>query len=110
MSRPSKEAGGWRGQRGSRQARGYGKAWEKIREQVIARDEGQCQPCLRRGIFEAFHAVDHIKPKALGGTDDPLNLECICKACHAEKSAAEGARAQGRRVKPRIGADGWPIP
>jgi 5-methylcytosine-specific restriction protein A len=51
------------------------------------------------------HAVDHITPKAKGGTDDLHNLQAICRACHLDKTL----RDNGRRVKRRIGVDGWPI-
>ncbi|HCL5939948.1 TPA: HNH endonuclease [Citrobacter freundii] len=33
--------------------------------------------------------VDHIKPKAHGGTDDLSNLESICSGCHKAKTARE---------------------
>lgn len=36
--------------------------------------------------------VDHITPKASGGTDDPANLQGICKACHRAKTQDEAAR------------------
>jgi len=31
--------------------------------------------------------VDHVKPKAVGGTDDPKNLTTACKDCNAGKAA-----------------------
>jgi 5-methylcytosine-specific restriction protein A len=36
--------------------------------------------------------VDHIKPKAHGGTDDDDNLESLCAACHRAKTATERLR------------------
>lgn len=52
--------------------------------------------------------VDHIKPKASGGTDELSNLRAINKECHKKKTAAE----QGKTLKPiiHIGLDGYPIP
>lgn len=99
----------------SRQSRGYGSAWEKVRKQVIERDKGLCQPCLRAGRVTAFRAVDHITPKAVAEkqrwsqakTDDPDNLQCICKPCHDEKTAKENGQAY--RPKVQIGLDGWPV-
>jgi 5-methylcytosine-specific restriction protein A len=35
--------------------------------------------------------VDHIKPKANGGTDDETNLQSICEACHKEKTRKENS-------------------
>jgi len=51
--------------------------------------------------------VDHIIPKAKGGTDDMSNLQAINKECHKKKTARE----QGRTLKPKqtIGIDGFPI-
>lgn len=34
-----------------------------------------------------FEHVDHVWPKALGGTDDPWNLVPACAACNTSKSA-----------------------
>lgn len=99
----------------SRHTRGYGSAWEKVRKQVIERDKGLCQPCLRDGRVKAFVAVDHITPKAqaekLGWTqkqtDALSNLQCICQPCHDAKTAKENGQAY--RPKVQIGLDGWPV-
>jgi 5-methylcytosine-specific restriction endonuclease McrA len=91
--------------RSSRHERGYGTAWDKLRKVILKRDRGLCQPCLRRGRVAAGGQVDHIKPKAQGGTDIESNLETICQACHAEKTATE----MGRKLKQPIGTDGWTI-
>lgn len=91
----------------SRQSRGYGAAWTKLRLRILARDKHLCQPCIKatpKRIHTATH-VDHIVPKAKGGTDDEINLQAIAAECHAEKTAIEN----GARTKVRIGVDGWPI-
>ncbi|MDK1339207.1 HNH endonuclease, partial [Cronobacter sakazakii] len=33
--------------------------------------------------------VDHIKPKAHGGTDEDSNLRSLCCPCHKRKTATE---------------------
>lgn len=81
--------------------RGYGWFWQKTRDRIARRDNYLCQPCLRRGRPTPFAEVDHIKPKAQGGTDDDDNLECTCIDCHKAKTTAEAAKAQGREVKQR---------
>lgn len=91
--------------RTSRHERGYGTAWDKLRKRILARDKHLCQPCLRKARVTAANQVDHITPKAKGGTDDEHNLEAICGPCHADKTTKDG----GGRVKQAIGADGWPI-
>jgi len=35
-----------------------------------------------------FH-IDHIKALANGGTNDPENLQVLCKECHFEKTREE---------------------
>ena len=97
----------------SRHVRGYGSAWTKLRETIIARDMGLCQQCKREGRLNPYRkgqgfAVDHIVAKAAGGTDEPGNLELKCGSCHLAKTEREAASAQGRTVKPTIGLDGWP--
>lgn len=92
----------------SRHARGYGSEWSKMREQIMRRDCGLCQPCSQQGRITPAVAVDHIKDKAKGGTDDPSNLQSICEPCHTAKTMAAQGKTLRERVK--IGADGWPIP
>lgn len=82
--------------RGSRHERGYGSAWDKLREQIMRRDSGLCQPCGRMGKVAAAHHVDHIVPKAQGGTDDEANLQAICRDCHRAKTQAEANAGKGR--------------
>ncbi|CAG9197057.1 putative enzyme [Burkholderia vietnamiensis] len=37
-------------------------------------------------------SVDHVVPKAKGGTDRDENLQAICNGCHAAKTARERLR------------------
>lgn len=77
--------------RGSRHERGYGTTWDKTRERIMRRDGGLCQPSLRHGLIVFASHVDHIVPKAQGGTDDDDNLQAISAHVHAAKTAAERA-------------------
>lgn len=83
--------------RGSRQSRGYGKEWDVKRTAILSRDHGICQPCLRDGHVHQGTHVDHVVPKAEGGTDDDSNLQTICAERHRAKTAAEAARARQSR-------------
>nr|WP_297526971.1 HNH endonuclease [uncultured Roseateles sp.] len=95
LARAEPARGGWSApHRGSRHERGYGTAWEKLRDRVLDRDAGLCQPCRRRGAMTpGCRTVDHRVPKARGGADDEANCQCICDLCHKAKTQAE---AQGR--------------
>lgn len=81
--------------RGSAAARGYGAAWRKLREAVLRRDFGLCQVCLAQGRAKPANIVDHIIPKAEGGSDSLENLRAICKPCHDLKTGWEAARGRG---------------
>lgn len=94
----------WQGERGSRHERGYGSKWVRLRDNILSRDSYLCIPCLSNDRPTPASQVDHIRPKAKGGTDDPENLQSICDDCHKAKTTEE---TRGRRRRP-ISADGWP--
>lgn len=99
----------------SRQSRGYGAAWDRIRKRILARDCGLCQPCQRKGRVTIARAVDHIvskaKAKLLGWSvarmDAEENLQAICDPCHDAKTLEEQGKS-APRPKKTIGPDGWP--
>jgi len=101
--------------RESRHKRGYDYAWVKVRNEVMERDGGQCQPCKRVGRATLARAVDHIVSKAKAASmswtraqmDHPSNLEAICTPCHATKTEAEQGKT--KRVRRAAGPDGWPV-
>lgn len=79
----------------SRHERGYGYKWEKLRKRILSRDKYLCQPCLASGRPTPANEVDHIKPKADGGTDDPANLQAICRRCHRAKTINDNDKTRG---------------
>ena len=89
----------------SRHVRGYGNKWDKLRKRIMERDGFICQSCKAKGKITLARHVDHIKPKAHGGTDDPANLQALCKPCHDTKTMADN----GRRMVRETGLDGWPV-
>ena len=96
----------------SRQSRGYGAAWTRLRLVILARDMHLCQTCRANGRLTNAIAVDHIIAKANGGADDEDNLQSICGSCHKAKSLQEAGDAQAslrREGKPVIQSDGWVI-
>ena len=78
----------WASTKTSSTARGYGATWQRLRRQVLA-EEPLCRACKPR--VTAAVAVDHIVPKAKGGTDDRANLQPLCQACHDAKTARDRA-------------------
>lgn len=66
--------------------------------------ESQCGLCANCGVKliksggKKYH-VDHIMPLALGGSNWPYNLQCLCPTCNLRKSAkhpADWAKQQGK--------------
>jgi 5-methylcytosine-specific restriction protein A len=89
-------------------ARGYGAAWRKLRAAVLKRDQYlcKCETCKQLGRVRIASEVDHVRPKAKGGTDSMENLQAINSECHKAKTKIEtGARPP----KQRVGLDGWPL-
>ena len=92
----------------SRQSRGYGAQWERDRLAVLARDCYLCQcPLCKGGELRVTIAteVDHILPKAQGGTDDHRNLRAVNRECHARLSIEQ----KGQRMKQGCDRNGNPI-
>lgn len=95
--------------RGSRQERGYGAAWDRVRLQVLQRDNYlcQCKDCSEAGLLLTASEVDHRIPKMDGGTDDPENLQAINRDCHKRKTQVEAARYR-YRIGEKLFANPYP--
>lgn len=89
----------------SRHQRGYGYEWTKLRSVALKRDSYTCIPCQTKRRTTPATQVDHIKPKAQGGTDDLDNLQSICDDCHKAKTAEETANGA-----PKLLYDGQGFP
>ena len=63
-----------------------------------------CVMCEAKGRVSVAEEVDHIIPLYRGGADEWENLQGLCKACHAEKTA----RDMGYTVK-GCDASGWAL-
>ena len=64
---------------------------------------GRCQRCTLHITPGKRWEVDHITPVALGGTDDPANLQVLCAPCHGIKTAKRDAPqlAKAKRIQVR---------
>lgn len=69
------------------------RAWRETRARVLQRDNHRCQIRGPRCTINATE-VDHRTPAYLGGTNDPANLQSVCHACHAQKTAQESQAAR----------------
>jgi 5-methylcytosine-specific restriction protein A len=75
--------------RGSSAQRGYGYRWQKLRIAYLRVHPICVDPFgvhKRDGRIEPATDVDHIIPRAQGGTDDEDNLEAMCHSCHSRKT------------------------
>ncbi len=61
------------------------------RKNILRRDSHRCQYC---GRSDVTLTVDHVLPKARGGTDTWENLVCACVHCNNRKGDRTPAEAQ----------------
>jgi 5-methylcytosine-specific restriction endonuclease McrA len=66
-------------------ARPFPPDWEERRAAVLARDVLCTDPHCKRLSVD----VDHTVARALGGSDDPSNLQGKCRIHHGQKTARE---------------------
>lgn len=79
--------------RGSSSERGYGTAWQRLRRWFLKRHPLCVDPFGAHGAWpQPATDVDHIVPRARGGTDDESNLQALCHECHSRKTALEDSR------------------
>ena len=81
-------------QRPTSTQRGYDVEWRKTRDEFLAyhpkcqaTDEAAVRDHARFG--DVATDVDHITPKARGGTDDWANLQALCHRCHSRKTIGD---------------------
>ena len=85
--------------------------------------KGLCAACTQKIDAGKAWDIDHILPFALGGTNEPDNLQILCKPCHRSKTTQSdipriaktkrlnarhlGARAPSRRPIPGSRRSPW---
>ena len=71
-----------------------GAEWQKLRLVVLARDGRTCHYC---GGWA--NTVDHVVPKAYGGTDALDNLVAACMRCNSRRSPGTWNRRRALRAR-----------
>src|SRR5688572_809228 len=56
--------------------------WERVRRQVLRRDNQRCVSCHIK-LLSADADIHHLMPRSMGGTDELSNLITLCDGCHA---------------------------
>ena len=59
----------------------------RVRKVVFERDGYRCKDC---GGWSDL-TVDHMLPRSLGGSDDPSNLQTLCRSCNSRKGGRVGS-------------------
>lgn len=106
---PSGKQPSWRHDRRKTAERGYGARWQRERKEFLRQPENVlCVMCWAEGNAKAATVVDHKVPHR-GDEElmwDRTNWQPLCKAHHdGDKQAME----RSGKVRPTIGADGWPV-
>lgn len=73
-------------------------AWHAIRDAILERDGQVCTMCGEKGHCFDELEVHHIIPRSRGGSDHPLNLVTLCKACHHGR--VHGCRGNSSKPAP----------
>jgi rubredoxin len=58
-----------------------------LRFEILKRDDYRCQMCGVTAKDGATLEIDHIHPVSRGGTNEPDNLQVLCRDCNAGKGA-----------------------
>lgn len=74
---------------------------KRTRFEIFKRDGFRCVYCGATPNTTVLH-VDHVEPKAKGGSDDPSNLVTACQSCNGGKS---DVRLCDKRLAPRMDAE-----
>jgi 5-methylcytosine-specific restriction endonuclease McrA len=82
--------------RGSNSARGYDRAYLRLRRQVLS-EEWACWLCGQPARPGDPLTVDHVLPLALGGTSHRTNLRAAHSSCNSSRGGARfpGVSKQG---------------
>lgn len=74
-----------------------GRRLQALRHQLFMH-EPLCRLCAAKGDTTIATIRDHIRSLAEGGTDEPENIQGLCRACSDQKTHLESARGVRRRT------------
>ena len=77
---------------------------KRLRPVIGERDNWTCKECDKPCEHDAH--IDHIRPIAFGGTDDPENLQVLCPSCNHHKNAFASPRTSQIRMQAMSNAQG----
>lgn len=74
-----------------------------FRLNLFLKRKGTCASCYIKIDAGKAWDIDHILPLALGGTNEPENLQILCKPCHQSKTSQSDIPriAKTKRLKAR---------
>ena len=75
--------------RGTASERGYGHRWRRLAARILAEHRAAygnvCPGWMREPHRAEVLTVDHIIPRAVGGSDERSNLQVLCRVCNSTK-------------------------
>ncbi len=80
--------------------------WKILKRKVIEQRGNRCQRCGQEGASLALH---HLHYRSLG-TEQPEDVELLCRECHTAADAARAAKSRPKHEEPQegviVGIDG----
>ena len=70
-----------------------GRAGQQQRLRRLKRTNGLCEKCVEEGVTRLATRVDHIRPLALGGSDEDSNTRNLCEPHHRIVTAEQFGHA-----------------
>ena len=68
------------------------------KDKLLKRQKGKCKKCGKKLTGDLF-AVDHIKARALGGSESIDNKQLLCHDCHAIKTREDRDKISKKKKK-----------
>lgn len=81
---------------------------QALKRRRLADERGLGSRCYWCDVAGVELEVEHLEPRAAGGTDDPSNVVAACRWCNAARGSrspeafARSSRRQLRRVRDRV--------